>query len=468
MTNPILQMLLERLLWPVPRVRWEVARSLARLIREDDREAASGLLNWISARQLESEVILGLGIIDAFDLGAYFEFADVHKAIQAPSHLSDYLLKKNFANASGLSPFRYTVSPADSVTLPQHKKVWFDRYRKSAVPPIFSIMLTRLQESTGFPFKERWEHDWRWLQSTHPRPEAKYPYFFSQGNRDRIGLFDLGQRELYASAYLRTLAYASITGSISPEVAEHYAMLALTMNRGLADLEPIDRPNWAQNLLPCDAGRTKEFAENIWLSAEAATNPGEVPLALRVVEFDTESFVEFDSTLTMGRAGFTTGPAKAKEIKELITNECPGEMTGLVGRNAGIGSLNIEYPLAMIQSVLQDFIGRFHVDIDSKIRLASPYVLGTSANVQCGPTEVRLEAGGDVLSRWIHWYTDWEPTMFTELGSAVGSMTTVSQSSLDKVCASHDVEIARLVRVRRGVKPKVYLEPEVEVDTYWM
>ena len=28
MTNPILQMLLERLLWPVPRVRWEVARSL--------------------------------------------------------------------------------------------------------------------------------------------------------------------------------------------------------------------------------------------------------------------------------------------------------------------------------------------------------------------------------------------------------------------------------------------------------
>ena len=468
MTNPTLQMLLERLLWPVPRVRWEVARSLARLIREGDREAASGLLNWISARQLESEAILGLGIIDAFDLGAYFEFNDVYKAIQAPSHLSDYLLKKKFTNASNLSPFRYAVSPHEPATLPQHEEAWFDRYRKSAVPPIFSIMLTRLQESTGFPFKERWEHDWRWLQANDPRPEAKYPHFFSDGDRNRGGLFDLGQRELYVSAYLRTLAFASITGSISPEVAEHYAMLALTMNRGLADLEPIDRPDWAQNLLPCDAGRTKELAENIWVSAEAAASHGEVPLALKVVDFDRESFVEFDSTLTMGPPSFTTGPAEAEEFKELIANECPGEMTGLVGRNAGIDPLSIKYPLAMTQDVLQDFIGRVHIDIASKIRLASPYVFGKSANIQCGPTEICLKAGDDVLSRWIHWYADWEPTIFTELGSTVGSMTTVLKSRLDKVCASHDVEISRLVRIRRGVRPEVYLKHEVETDAFWM
>ncbi len=468
MTNPILQMLLERLLWPVPRVRWEVARSLARFIREGDREAASGLLNWISARQLESEVILGLGIIDAYDLGACFKFADVYKAIRVPSHLSDYLLKRSFTNASGLSPFRYAISPPEPATLPQREEAWFDRYRKWAVPPIFSIMFTQLQESTGFPFRERWKHNWRWLQATHPRPEAEYPYFFSQGDRDRIGLFDLGQRELYVSAYLRTLAYASITGTISHEVAEHYAMLALTMNRGLADLEPIDRPDWAQNLLPCDAGRTKELAKNIWRNAEAATNPGEVPLALKVVEFDTEGFVEFDSTLTLGRAGFTAGPAEAEEYKGLIANEYPGEMAGLVGRNAGIDPLYIVRPIAMTQRVMQDFIGRVHADIGSKIRLASPYVFETSANVQCGPTEIRLEAGGQVLSRWVHWYADWEPTIFTELESAVGSMTTVLKSSLDKVCASHDVEIARLVRVRRGVKPKVYMKPEVETDAFWM
>ena len=95
-------------------------------------------------------------------------------------------------------------------------------------------------------------------------------------------------------------------------------------------------------------------------------------------------------------------------------------------------------------------------------------MFGTSANIQCGPTEICLEAGDDVLSRWIHWYADWEPTIFTELGSTVGSMTTVLKSRLDEVCASSDVEIARLVRVRQGVRPEVYLEHEVETDTFWV
>ncbi len=204
------------------------------------------------------------------------------------------------------------------------------------------------------------------------------------------------------------------------------------------------------------------------MNAEAATNPGEVPLALKVVDFNKESFVEFDSTLTMGPPGFTTGSAEAEKFKELIANECPGEMTGLVGRNAGIDPLHILRPLAMTQDVRQDFIGRVHIDIASKIRLASPYVFGTSANIQCGPTEIRLEARGDVLSRWVHWFANWEPTIFTELGSTVGSMTTILKPSLDKVCASHEVEIARLVQVRRGVRPEVYLEHEVETDTFWM
>ena len=36
-------------------------------------------------------------------------------------------------------------------------------------------------------------------------------------------------------------------------------MLALTMNRGLADLEPVERPDWARNLLPCESGSMKKL-----------------------------------------------------------------------------------------------------------------------------------------------------------------------------------------------------------------
>ena len=344
MTSPALLMLLERLLWPVPRVRWEAGRSLARLIREGDREATRGLLNWISTRQLESEAVLGLGVIDAFDLGAYFEFADVSKVVQAPSHLSDWILKRNFTDTSGLSPIRYAISPSEPATLPQHQDAWFERYRKWAVPPMFSLVLTQLQESTGLPFLKRWEHDWRWLQTTDPRPAAEYPHFFSGGDRGRVGQFDHGQREIYISAYLRMLAYAAIHGRMPHDLAEHYAMLALTMNRGLADLEPVDRPDWARNFLPCEDGSMKELAQKLWASAEAATKPGEVLIALRVVDLDTKGFVEFDLTMTIGPSGFTAGPANAEELDTLVANERPGEMAGLVGRETGINPLFVELP----------------------------------------------------------------------------------------------------------------------------
>ena len=470
MSNPALLMLLERLLWPVPRVRWEAGRSLARLIREGDVETANGLLNWISARRLESEAVLGLGIIDAFDLGACFEFAGVSKAVRAPSHLSDWLLKQNFSNAHGLSSFRYTVSPSEPATLPQHVEAWFERYREQAALPIFSSVLARLEQVTAFPFQRYWEHDWRWLQATHPRPvsAAGFSYFFFGRNRGRSGHFVHGQGELYVSAYLRTLAFAAITGKVSHEAAENYAMPALTMNRGLADVEPVERPDWTRDILPCSAGQTKELAQKLWESAEAAAQSGEVPIALKVVDLDAKGFIEFDLTLTIGPSGFTVGPAEAKTLKSLEVGEHSGKMEGLVYPEAGIDPLSIDHPLIMAQGVLPTNIGHVHSDMVLDIRLASPYVFRTHANLQCSPSHICLEAGPNVLSRWIHWYADWEPTTFTELTSSVGSMTTVLKSSLDKLRASHGVETARLVQLRRATMHEMHQELEVEVEAYWI
>ena len=467
MNSPALRMLLERLLWPVPRVRWEAGRSLARLIREGDREAARALLDWIGARQLESEAVLGLGIIDAFDLSAHFEFAEVSKAVRAPSYLSDWLLKKNFTDVSGLTPFRYVVSPSEPATLTQIEEAWFDRYLTWAVPPMFSDVLTWLQQSTDFPFFARWEHDWRWLQATHPRPAAEYPYFFSDWDRTRRGQFDQGQRELYVSAYLRTLAFAATRG-MPNDLAERHAMLALTMNRGLADLEPIERPDWARINLPCDTNRMKELAQKLWVNAEAAAKPCEAPIALKVVDFDNKGFIELDLTLIIGPSGFVDGPTEAKNLDVLVVNECAGEMAGSVGQDADIIPFPIEIPAAMAQGVQPKNIGRVHINMASDVRLASPYVFGQPANIQCGHSEIRLESGTNVLSRWVHWYADWEPTIFPELESDVCSMTTVSKSGLDKLRASCDAEIAQMLRIRWASRPEVYQEYEVKEEAYWV
>ena len=468
MTNPSLLMLIERLLWPIPRVRWEVARSVARLIREEDNEAASALLGWIQTRRLESEVVLGLSIIDAFDLGTYFEFCDVSESVRTPSLLSDFLLKRNFAKASDPSPNRYARSPSVPATLPQHQEGWFDHYRETAVPPIFLHLLSQLQEATGFPFVTGWQYDWRWLQATNPRPEFERPSFFFGARQYLPSHFHTGQRELYLSAYLRTLAFAAVTGAISSDVAEFHAMYALTMNRGLAELEPVERPDWAKHLLPCDAECTKEFAQNLWTSAEEYVSPGEALLALRVVDFEEDRFIEFDITLCIGPPGFIDSSANAEMFKEVTVNESPGEMVGLVGRKAGVVLPPIERPLCMTQKIFPEAIGSVHIDMALNIRLASPDIFGAPATVEGGTSEIRLKAAAGVLSRWIHWYADWEPAIPRSLGSALCSMTTVAKSSLDRLRSSYGIEIARLVRVRRAVGRDIHRDVEVETEAFWM
>ena len=468
MTNPILLMLTERLLWPVPRVRLEVARSLARLIRENDAQAAIALLDWIRTRQLESEVVLGLGIIDAFHLGVYFEFAEVTKAVRAPSLLSDFILRRNFTNATNLSPKRYVRSPSNAAPLPQEQKVWFDYYREKAVPSIFSCLLAQLQEETGFPFMMGWQHDWSWLQATHPRTKIERPSFLVGARPYLPSRFHTGQREIYLSAYLRTLAFAAMTGAISHDVAESYALYAFTMNRGLAELEPIERPDWATKLLTYDAGHTKELAQRLWASAEAEASPAEALLALRVIDLEKEGFIEFNITLCIGPSGFVGQSAEVKVLNAITVNESPGEMTGLIGRKADVAPLSFECPLKMTQNVMPEQVGSVHIEMALDIRLASPYVFGTSASVKCGPYELRLEAGIDVLSRWVHWYSDWEPAQFRDLGSLVNSMTTVHKSSLDRIRDSCGMEIARLVQVRWTERQESHREAEVKTEAFWM
>ena len=467
MSNHAVALLLERLLWPVPRIRWEVGRSLAELVREENREASDGLLNWISRRKLESEVILGLGIIDAFDLGGYFDLSAVSGAVRAPSHLSDWILNRNFATRRAFSPFRYAVSSLEPPKLPLHVESWFDRYREWAVPPLFSDRLERLGELAHRSFLERWRHEWRWLQATDGRPSAAYPYFFSIGDRHRRGQFDHGQRELYVSAYLRTLAFAAHSGAIRHHQATQYAMAALTMNRGLADLQPIVRPEWTQGLLPCEDRRFKEMASEIWEGAQDTIGDEEVPLRVRVADHDARGFVEFKIALVIGPTGFTLEPPEARELIPIVTKERPGEFAGLVGGKASGGGVPDTLPLALTQQVTPDNIGRVHVDAAVNIRLASPYVFGAPGRIRCGPSEIRLDAGRSMLSRWIHWYADWRPAIFPELETVIGSVTTVSRESLERLCAPPNVEVARLVRVRRAVRPQTYSTPEVEAQAFW-
>ena len=467
MTDIALELLFERLLWPVPRVRWEVCRSLAGLIRRGDRGARNGLLDWISTRRLESEVVLGVSLIDAFELRSYFDGAEVLRAIHAPSCLTDWLLRRNFTNIGPLSVFRYSVSPPEVATLTREEAAWFDRYRNSAVPPIFSNRLAHLEESTGFPFLRRWQHDWRWLQMTDSREAAEYPHFFAGVDRFRRGQFDLGQRELYVSAYLRTLHFALIQGILPLHVAESHALAALPMNRGLVDVEPHPTPAWTDKVSLDDTQDIRRQAESLWLNAESDTKVGERLLAMRLIDCTHLGFVEIKMDQVIGRHGFTKGPAKAMELDILMISKRPADVGGIVGDDSDRDVLRGRSPITIAQHICPTYIGRVHIGVANNIRLASPSILEMPVYVRCEPSGICLVNGSRVLSRWVHWYRNWTPVFFPELGSTVSSMTTILQDSLDRIHGSSHLETARLIRVRRALTGDGFSSYDVDSQAFW-
>ena len=467
MTEPALSLLMERLLWPVPRVRWEVARSLATLIREKHREAPKALVDWISTRQLESEVVLGLDIIEAFDLGRFFCFRELNEAIGAPSHLSDSLLKANFSDASGLYPFRYEVSPGESAPLGEEVDAWFHQYRRWSVAPILSMEFEKMGQSTGFPFIQHWNHEWRWLQFQYPRPSAEYPLYFSGGDRQLKGQFDQGQRELYLSAYLRTLAYASLSGVISDEVAEQLALLTMPMNRGFADLSPIKRPPWARDLRARASMNTQQLAQDLLDQASASCRPGHTPVALRAIETSETGFIELDISMAVGPHGQMEEIDGVAEAPLHFLVEHPGRVSGAICPKS-LNPSRIGSPTLATQAVVPEIIGRCHLEFPLQVRLASPDVFATSGNICCDEFEIRLDTATEIFSTWTHWYTDWQPVTFPELGSTLSSVTTVSESSLNKLRLVVGQQIRHLARVKTLVRPEPFRDSNLEEQVFWL
>ena len=465
MSSPALQMLLERLLWPVPRVRWEVARSLARLIRENVVDARCALVRWLSKRQLESEAVMVLGIIDAFDLGAFFDYPTVSEAVAAPSHASDFLLRRNFAGAPSASPFGYSVSPSDRAQLPRDQETWFALYQHAAVPPIFSHRLSSLQRSTGYPFLSRWEHEWRWIQSTNPAARPDPHHFIGVGKQ---GQLDLSQRETYVSAYLRTLTHAALLGAITDDEAEEQSLLALTMNRGLADLEPIERPAWSDIPLPLHQDQREKVARELWNSARMASVAGETTLSLHVFDYDSEGFVEVEITQIICKKRSAIPPTEAAPLGFIELAGERGMMAGSVLPAEPGRAIDIDGAICLVKMMVPEDVGCVHREMASNVKVACPDLFRAFAEVKCGSREIRLETQSGVFSRWVHWYSKWEPATYRDVHSTIGWMTTIGNEYQERLRSYIDAETRVLVRVRQGSGRQYHAESNAEETSFWM
>jgi hypothetical protein len=462
LSHPALDVLMTRLLWPVPRVRLETARAIAGLIRGGDRNAGDALLNWISERTYESEAVLGLNIIEAFDLASYFKFAQVRDAVKAPSHLSDWILKANFHEEAGLFPFRYDYAPPGQAPVPDRIRAVFSAF--NGVPQMFQSHLKHLEEVSSLPFVDRWRHEWEWLQVDDHRDMGDPSYFF-HGDREKTGQFDFQDRETYVSAYLRTLAFAAAEWGLPHDMAEQHSRAGLTLNRGLAGLEPISRPAWSSGIIP--VGRDlRSTAARIWEAASSDVPSGQSLSALRAMEVVGTGYAVFEfDRVTGNAASFADGVPPSERPWSYLANAARYEG----GLYPGQDTREDEVAARKVCSTTMVFdVGRGSVELVTHVRMPSPRMSARPFCVECASDHIDIRTDDEVIASWRHWYADWDPTSPRDVHGLVGFATTVRSSILDRYCERHGLKQGVWCEVTWGAREYSYGDWKSESAGLWI
>lgn len=459
-------LLLERLHWPIPRIRWEAARALASLIRAGHDGALDALAEWTSKRTLESECLLGIGVIHAFELKDFCPEDAAKRMVSKSSLASDCMLKSIYNTRERSARFKYTISPNTQAHLHEEAISQFDWLKTMAVPSIYLHTLQQLEDMRAFAFVDRWRHDWAWICHSQGTELPQTNYFMGTG-RGNGAILHMLQSEILVSAFLRTLAYAMHIGKIQAEQAEYHALLALPMNRGLAGLEPVKRPAWSRNLLQRWQSLERKLIEDIWLEAERNISPEEMPASFHVVDVNENNFIEIEVDIVAGYGTFGMDEPRADtQICKWEDSEigCMGGEIRL--RDSAPGHL--EQPMTLACLVAPEHVGRIEAPVALQIKLACLGLGWRRGRVSCQENEIELQLNGEVVSRWHHWYSDWKPSIFTQLESDISGMTTVRRSWLQEYAKLSGLSLAILAKVRTGAREHTHQDHSVEVDQFWI
>ena len=464
MTPPEIELLLHRMLWPVWQVRLEAARRLAELIGSGDRAAAEGLITWISERQLESEAAIGLSVIDAFGLAHYFCGRALLSAVKVPSHLTDALMRRSFGiSSSGNYGFGDGVPKINAQVAS-----YFRKKMGQAVPLSFQSTFEFLQARSGLPFLARWEYEWQWLQGHLSEPLSSSPNWFTWEDHRSTGYFDLRQREVYLSAFLRTLAYAAREWGLDRRSAEQFAFEVCPLDRGLARLVYSERPVWTQRLASSTLS-AELLADSVWKEAQNDLPNGRALLSVRAVDISKLQFKEIEVDLVAGcdlwslpEGREESSPVERLWIRLRSSRDFQGPL--IWPPKAG---LELPYPLTVVVTPVQ--YARWHVELfPDHLQVALPAMFGDEVRVESRHCGIGLSIGGQDVSATRIWSASWAPTKPSLLNSRIGRVTDVRASDLKLFMEGRGLRGRRLAYMRIGQRQSEYSDFEVERMVFWL
>jgi len=460
-----LSFLFQRLKWPVPMSRWRTAKEIRNLLNDPATRSSTteALLDYLDQCKTESEVCEILTIVFLASPAGRPTRTALASRIHCPSILADIILERIYGLGRDIGGWRWAHSgqaPADF-----EGGNYFEQHKTAHVPPIFSSNLGKLENISGHPFCQQWAYEWKILCDKLGTHYTGYPHYFDDVLDSRAGI--MGQywqrmREVFLSAYLRTLAYAVSEWRMPQKIAEDYSLDIVHGIAGLFDVEPVARPLWLSDFPERFCAPSADFTSLVRELVQAARAEG-----MRLVSLDTPvaSSVQKYAKLTLSAHLVTpvyTLAAGAflyeKMLPMLVADTFelkgpPAEITIQEARTEG----NTGDEVAVCSCLFPMPFGCWQGDYMSLgLTIPAPYT-APNTEIRCTHESVDcIASDGEVISSTRIWNDNWMPPHPKGGSTRCGTATMIDQEVLAEAMERLGRKLAFFIRLRIWTREKEY------------
>ncbi|RVK90425.1 hypothetical protein CN150_27875 [Sinorhizobium meliloti] len=452
-----LKMLVERLRWPVKMVRWKAAKAIRSLLMNDETRSATTntLINWLAARQLESEVTSGLSVLVVSPPEVRPPFGDLEASINAPSMAADFLLNEMY----GVRTDRWRSAHSGSAPLDFSPESYFHENYTAQVPPILKNELEYLEERTQLPFLRQWGFEWTALRERLRLGYTRYPTYFGDFSLQREGIFGQfiqRQGELYRSAYQRTLACAVAEWNVPFRAIAPFSAYGVPALPDLFEVDPAPRPAWLPKLdaAAFDGNDLASVSRDL-LSREPSddfqTVLMRIPLDRSLDEFGelelAAFFVGDDFELRENQC--LSGGSQILELDRYQFDMVrpPLEQRKEAGKSGSALSVCCnEYPMIH---------GYWHDEYYQRgLSLPAPYCFQQFTFQRAQADGIYVSIGREIVSSTMIWHDGWTPMYASNSATRCGTITRMRKSRLATAATRLGKKVGWFVRLSRMEKPE--------------
>jgi hypothetical protein len=445
-------------------VRWRAAKEIRDLLNDPLTRPATTdmLLDYLEACKTESEVSAVLSIAFLTSPAGRPTRPALISRIRCPSLLSDIIIERSFGLGPGIGWWWGAHSGPAPTDFESGN--YFERYKTSHVPPALTNNLARLERASGFPFQQQWAFEWACLRDKLATRCTDYPHYFDDFAEVRAGI--TGQywqrmREVYRSAYLRTLAFAVGEWRLPQKIAEDNCMELVEGIAGLFEVEPGQRPVWLSDIPERICSQDSDFLTLVGELVKASTEA-----KMRLVSLDTPRALSIknyaklsvsahlltpDYELPPGGSLFETMPLlMIRDTFEL--KGPPAPLSVEEARTAGIRGDEV----AVCNTLFPIPFGCWQGDyISLGIAIPAPYVIG-GTHIACTSEGVELRTEGVVVATTRLWNDGWKSSYPKGGNTRCGMATMMDTARLNEAQVRLGRKLAFFVQLKIWDREKKY------------